>query len=1102
MILHKSSQQQAAAKNRKQHAILLVVACVFLLTHAAIVAEEAASLSEQSMLLKGEFSGAKSSLMSVSATTAPDWRISQLQDFASQYGEIMLSQGTLSLSETDLVLPGTNGLDLAITRTYDSRRFSDKSSYGGVSPLGGQMATAWGRGMAKGWGINLMMRAYVLNNALDNAPGGGKVGDPRYKKIMIESVDGIAEYYYDVSSGAYLSKQPNNHNRAYLASAMTYEKIMEPYSAFDMLGGDTTVIRLEMANGKTYIFSEFLVNFVIGNKNNINDRNQPWGRIEGYGLTDIYQGSNNIHFSYENPGVQDRNKLSWPLLVVAGMHLFEMADKVVAPRYGSVDNTGYQDLVEYKRVSAVTDTYGRVIRFSYLDNSNPRAESYGVVSQISYKGVNNSTENITYGYDSSLRLISVTQKGLPAKTYGYTPTDLGIGVKGKGAILSTIQTESGGQIHYDYHNMTPYPVVISKTITDPGKDTRAYSYTYTNMSGEPYKRQEFTPSWKPKGSYFFSTWDKPDSYFPSVTVSGGPNIQSMTALFEDDLPISETMGKYKVVSNWDKDKLRLLQVTQFLDQKKMTKTVYETFDSYGLPTQIREYEGGVAVRIHNTTYAYPNLEYADNPLWRWGRIYYLLGLPLQKKIQELATHKVQIYSYTVQDFQPKEIYEGEISSGKKLKTLTYDSKGRVTSETSYGPWGQTTATTVYKKIPTVYSVTQTVNGKSGVSEYSPYTGHLLKKTDANGLVVSYTYDNVGRLVKSKNPDGTEKTIAYSADMKTTSVTALGLTTTTTVDGLGRKVLIDRPSGMQDEKFEYYYANLPSKIYRQENGIWVLKKSYAYDSYLRKTSSTSPDFGTTSYAYDTPQMNTTTVTDSQGRQTVKYQNEAGQTMQTQFLATGVSESSLFTYNGFGQLLQTTDPRGLTHSATYDSYGRIIQSNHVNSTQKRSEPIYSSAGSGIVMGSNIYDRAGALYRNYSYDYDNEGRITALKVDNVTKETTTYDTATNAKGMVASVENDDAKTEYSYDSLSRLTEEKTTVKAANNREMAIGYAYNSESTLASISYPDGQAIKYGYDTLKRVNAVSYGSTNKSIAGYTYNENGTQPSHSLLKKQKSGEI
>ena len=235
------------------------------------------------------------------------------------------------------------------------------------------------------------------------------------------------------------------------------------------------------------------------------------------------------------------------------------------------------------------------------------------------------------------------------------------------------------------------------------------------------------------------------------------------------------------------------------------------------------------------------------------------------------------------------------------------------------------------------------------------------------------------------------------------------------------------------------------------------------------------------------MNATTVTDSQGRKTIQYQNEAGQTTKQNFTATGVSEDTVFSYNGFGQLLQTTDPRGLTHSASYDNYGRLLQGNHVNSTGKRSEPIYSSAGSGIVTGTNIYDRAGALYRNYGYDYDNEGRVTALKVDTMTKETTVYDTATNAKGMVASVENADAKTEYKYDTVGRLIEEKTTVKSANNRAMAIGYGYNSESGLANISYPDGESIKYGYDTLKRVNAVSYGSTNKSIAGYTYNENGT---------------
>ena len=88
---------------------------------------------------------------------------------------------------------------------------------------------------------------------------------------------------------------------------------------------------------------------------------------------------------------------------------------------------------------------------------------------------------------------------------------------------------------------------------------------------------------------------------------------------------------------------------------------------------------------------------------------------------------------------------------------------------------------------------------------------------------------------------------------------------------------------------------------------------------------------------------------------------------------------------------------------------------------------------------------------------------------------------------MENADAKTDYRYDSLGRLIQEKNTIKAAGNREVAVGYGYNSESQLTTMTYPDQQALSYGYDELKRLNAIRYGSANQALINYTYNENGT---------------
>ena len=994
---------------------------------------------------------------------------------AHGFSDVNLTNGSVYFGDTDLQVFGAGGMDIAVQRTYSSRQYKHSPN---PDPFENKK---WLPGIGQGWGVSGTERAFVLQyKYAENA-----------SKVVVESGSGTQEYVYNTTRNIYVSSNPADFSTATVTNVLGLGQLSRYQIVVTYPGGIKKTFAMplfeEIWGGPIYNPGGTSLAVQVDHK-----------IIGGYYLSKIETPHAFLTLSYElveeKPAAFD-----WTLL----NHLFGQNTDP------SEFNTAFQNRSVYfsnkrylRRLKTIQNDTGKILTFLYEGASNQSTHSDRpyTVTGLSSTDVNGQALTIIYEIDREGRLVSFKKNDLPATTYDYwkyektfemyfipiicprdcyelivpdyaggdfatdsraqkLPADWGGADQYNGSLLSQVQTPFGSTVTYGYeenmwqlqindhgisqtrdsygrnringiyvrlpHPQKTMPIVVKKT-TRTGAEVNEHTFTYPGFS----KKRTYQ-------SYTVKGQKAPGIYFDRVVVTN-PKSESETFVFDQGLLISHQQGSLEKKQTWDNDQQRLLTASSYKQGVLQTQMAIESYDAYHHPVRVVTQKGQVRTQI-DTQYV------SDVSLINGGFIH----LIRQQKITDLNAGTVRIAEFEYNNTgKTTAFYEGSGVSRKTLKTLTYDAKGRVISETSYGPWGSTVVGTIYSESPSLYRVTQTLNGKSKVSDYSGYTGHLLKETDANGLVVSHSYDSYGRLVKTVNPDGTEKTIAYSADLKTTTVTGLGLSTATSVDGLGRVVFIDRPSGLQDEKFEYYYGSLPSKVYRQENGVWVLKKSYTYDNYLRKVSSTSPDFGTTSYAYDTPVLNAMTVTDSQGRKTVQYQNEAGQTTKQNFSGTGVNEDTLFSYNGFGQLLQTTDPRGLTHGASYDSYGRLMYSQHVNSTGKRSEPIYSSAGAGIVTGTNIYDRAGALYRNYSYDYDNEGRVTALKMDNAVQETTVYDTAVNGKGMISSVENSDAKTDYKYDSVGRLIEEKTTVKAANNREMTIGYAYNSESQLASLS------------------------------------------------------
>ena len=462
-------------------------------------------------------------------------------------------------------------------------------------------------------------------------------------------------------------------------------------------------------------------------------------------------------------------------------------------------------------------------------------------------------------------------------------------------------------------------------------------------------------------------------------------------------------------------------------------------------------------------------------------------------------------------------------------TLTYDSMNRKTSEKFNGVLLEEI---VYSAVNRNAVVTTTVHIDTGLTavtvERYNFEGNLIERIDPNGLrhnysyvngrlisethghvsVTSYTYDNVGRIVKvtsSFDTTSTSETLyvydnASNMTAQFVQNNAPGQNKTYSMteyeyDAWGRNTLViyyDQGTARSSVGFVYDWAD---RVIEQHKGLDTNRSivKYQYDHFGNITKKTDAMNQEETFTYDNAGRLVSSADRNGTLHTITYDLMDNPLTKSSTDGTAV-QTKTYTYDVMGNLLTVNDGSGVI-TYTYNGRGNRLTETRGNTVKTYT---YNNIGS---LTNSVIKIGNVVQQNVSYEYNNIGRITKVFEDNSLVTSYSYDifgrqikavnangtvqtTRYNTAGLVVNVKNTVGKatiSEYTY----------TYYYDGNQRtkkEFAgtTYYLYDGLNRLTTAILPDGTVQEYEFDDNSNRTSLTVtqgGST--SITTYTYDKN-----------------
>ncbi|MCB0046665.1 MAG: hypothetical protein KDD92_14680 [Caldilineaceae bacterium] len=405
----------------------------------------------------------------------------------------------------------------------------------------------------------------------------------------------------------------------------------------------------------------------------------------------------------------------------------------------------------------------------------------------------------------------------------------------------------------------------------------------------------------------------------------------------------------------------------------------------------------------------------------------------------------------------------------------YDLRDRMvkTLDALNGEW-----TATYDAVGNMLS-TADANGHTRAFVYDA-ADRLITETDAEGHATGYAYDGVGNIVTVTNPRGFATNFTYDANDNVVQITDAragitdfaydaedNLTVITDPDGHGTSYIYDLDdlviavTDAENQTTAYVYDPVHN-VTQMTNGnanVW----SYAYDALNRPVLQTDPLQQTQVYTYDELGRQTS-VTDESGVVTnFAYDALDRLITRTENVQTGVTPdaktnvTTAFSYDAVDNLLQEMDGNGNPTTYAYDLLDRMTRSE--NAEQEVTLFAYDAVGNLITL-----TNPRGYATNFAYNNDDLLVQVTDALLGVTRFG--YDANHNRTDIT------DANfivTHSVYDELDRLSAEIRNHKPGepgdSETNVTIAYAYNADSTLASMTDPNGNLTRYEYDGIHRL-------------------------------------
>jgi RHS repeat-associated protein len=536
----------------------------------------------------------------------------------------------------------------------------------------------------------------------------------------------------------------------------------------------------------------------------------------------------------------------------------------------------------------------------------------------------------------------------------------------------------------------------------------------------------------------------------------------------------------------------------------LTSESNTTYNSYGLPTEVDQYAFGTSgagglVRKTLTTY-----NTSLNSLYIYDR-------PSNIQIQDSSSTAKAQSAYT---------YDGYGNPTQETR-YTGGTPSTISRTFTPGSYGVLTAATDFNGNPTTYTNFTCANSTAfpqtissgGLSTLLAWDSNcngavVTSVTDPNSKTTRYTYDttdNIWRLAGTSFPDGGSTSITYTSatqvDLYTAITSSLTRHDQLDLDGLGRVatgILVNDPDPGGATYVATAYDSLGrllsvSSPYRgSSNG----GDTYAYDALNRINSVTHADSGAAyvyyggavsgaggrsaqlcavgTYGYGYP----TLVKDENGKLRQLWTDALGRTIEvdepdpaTGSLTTGSVNGTCYTYDVLGNLSEI-DQGSETRKYTYDMLSRVTSVTTPEAQNNTRYFYYTTASNALCSGNPtaVCRRTDERGVTTTYSYDSLNRPTGASYSNGDPAAIsyTYDqtsclglSACYNKGRRTTMTDASGSTQWAYDAMGRVLIEQRTIGSVTK---TLGYTYNLDGSLASVTYPSGRTVNYAVSGVGR--------------------------------------